>query len=110
MVTRRSLGEFEHLVMLAIFRLGSDAYGVPIIAEVEDQTGRSVSQAAAYMTLRRLEDKGWIRSSMGGPTPERGGRAKRYFELQPAGLERLRESRAALRQMWDGIAAELDRS
>jgi len=109
-VARRSLGEFEHLMMLAIFRLGSEAYGVPIIAEVEEQTGRTVSQAAAYLTLRRLEEKGWIRSSMADPTPERGGRAKRYFELQATGLERLRESRAALRQMWDGIAAELDRS
>ena len=108
-MARRSLGEFEHLMMLAIFRLGSEAYGVPIIAEVEEQTGRSVSQAAAYMTLRRLEDKGWIQSRMSDPTPERGGRAKRYFELRPAGLERLRESRAALRQMWEGIAAELDR-
>ncbi len=107
-MARRALGEFEQLVMLAIFRLGSEAYGVPIIAEVEERTGRSVSQAAAYMTLRRLEEKGWVRSSVADPTPERGGRAKRYFELQPAGLERLRASRAALRQMWDGIAAELD--
>ena len=109
-MTRRSLGEFEHLMMLAIFRLGPDAYGVPIIGEVERHTGRSVSQSAAYLTLRRLEEKGWIRSRMADPTQERGGRAKRYFELQPAGLERLRESRAALQQMWDGIAAELDRS
>ena len=107
---RRALGEFEHLIMLAILRLGSAAYGVPIIEEVEARTGRPVSQAAAYLTLRRLEEKGWIESYRGDPTAERGGRAKRYFGLQPAGLDRLRDSRAALRQMWDGIATELDRS
>ncbi len=106
---RDALGEFEHLIMLAILRLGPEAYGVPIIDEVEARTGRTVSEAAAYLTLRRLEEKGWIKSRVGEPTPERGGRAKRYFKLLPAGVKRLRESRTALVQMWDGVAAELDR-
>jgi DNA-binding PadR family transcriptional regulator len=106
---RDALGEFEHLIMLAILRLGPEAYGVPIIGEVEARTGRTVSEAAAYLTLRRLEEKGWIKSRVGEPTPERGGRAKRYFKLLPAGVKRLRESRTALVHMWDGVAAELDR-
>ena len=104
----RALGELEHLIMLAIVRTGPDAYGVPIIAEVEAQTGRTISQAAAYLTLRRLEQKGWITSTMADPTPERGGRAKRYFAVEPAGLEQLKKSRSALLRMWEGIATDLD--
>jgi DNA-binding PadR family transcriptional regulator len=107
-MARQSLGEFEHLIMLAIVRVGPDAYGVSIIEEVEANSGRSVSQAAAYLTLRRLEEKGWIKSKLADPTPERGGRAKRYFGLTQAGIKRLRESRATLLTMWDGIATEID--
>jgi PadR family transcriptional regulator PadR len=107
-MARESLGQFEHLIMLAIFRLGDGAYGVPIIQEIESQTRRTVSQAAAYLTLRRLEEKRWIKSRMAGPSPERGGRAKRYYTLLPAGLRRLRETRASLVNMWKGIATELD--
>ena len=106
---RDSLGEFEHLILLAILRLGDEAYGVPIIEEVEARTGRDVSQAAAYLTLKRLEGKGWIRSRLSEPTPERGGRAKRYFALAPKGIERMRETRAALVSMWEGVEPELDR-
>ena len=107
-MARQSLGEFEHLIMLAIVRAGPDAYGVSIIEEVEANTGRSVSQAAAYLTLRRLDEKGWVKSKLADPTPERGGRAKRYYALKPAGIERLKESRATLLTMWDGIATEID--
>jgi PadR family transcriptional regulator len=109
-VSRDALGEFEHLIMLAVLRLDADAYGVPIIEEVEARTGRTVSQAAAYLTLKRLEQKGWIRSRLSDPTPERGGRAKRYFSLSPKGMERIRQTRAALVSMWDGVEPELDRS
>lgn len=108
-MARGSLGEFEHLILLAVFRLGTDAYGVPVIREVEERTGRTVTQAAAYLTLRRLEDKGFIKSQLGKPTAERGGRAKRYFEITPAGVTQLRESRAALAKMWEGVSPELDR-
>jgi len=109
-MARASLGEFEHLILLAVYRLGDDAYGVPVIHEVEERTGRTVTQAAAYLTLRRLEDKGFIKSKLGDPTAERGGRAKRYFEVTSAGTAQLRESRAALSKMWEGINPELDRA
>jgi len=108
-VKRGSLGEFEHLILLAVYRLGAEAYGVPVIREVEQRTGRTVTQAAAYLTLRRLEDKGLIKSKLGKPTPERGGRAKRYFEITKHGIRQLRESRAALASMWEGISPKLDR-
>ena len=108
-MARNSLGEFEHLILLAAYRLGPDAYGVPIIREVEDRTGRTVTQAAAYLTLRRLEDKGFIKSKLGKPTSERGGRAKRYFEITRAGATQLRDSRAVLAKMWEGVSPEMDR-
>ncbi len=107
-MSRKALGEFEHLILLAILRLGENAYGAAIVDELGEWTGRSVNQAAAYLTLRRLEEKGWIGSQLGDPTPERGGRAKRFFRLLPEGTLRLRDSRAALLSMWDGIVAELD--
>jgi DNA-binding PadR family transcriptional regulator len=107
-MARKALGEFEHLVLLAILRLGEGAYGAAIIVEVEERTGRSVNQAAGYLALRRLEEKAWISSRMGEPTPERGGRAKRYFELQPEGRARLGDARAELLAMWEGLAAELE--
>ena len=108
-MARGSLGEFEHLILLAVLRLGSDAYGVPVIREVEERTGRTVTQAAAYLTLRRLEEKGFIKSKMGKPTAERGGRAKRFFEITRAGTEQLRDSRSALAKMWEGVSPEMDR-
>ena len=108
-MARGSLGEFEHLILLAVYRLGAEAYGVPVIREVEGRTGRTVTQAAAYLTLRRLEDKGLIKSKLGKPTAERGGRAKRYFQITSDGTTQLRESRAALAKMWEGVSPELDR-
>ena len=105
---RHGLGDFEHLILLAVLRLGEDAYGVSIIDEVESQTGRSVTQAAAYLTLKRLEKKGWISSKKGAPTLERGGRAKRYYRVAPVGLARLKESRTELMSMWSGVSARLD--
>ncbi len=108
-MSRGSLGEFEHLILLAVYRLGGEAYGVPVIREVEDRTGRTVTQAAAYLTLRRLEDKGFIKSKLGKPTAQRGGRAKRYFKITRAGTIQLRDSRVALAKMWEGVSPELDR-
>ena len=107
-MSRKALGEFEHLILLSILRLGENAYGAAMIAEVEERTGRSVNQAAAYLTLRRLEEKGWIGSKMGAPTPPRGGRAKRFFQLRPEGRARLQDSRAELLSMWEGVGAELE--
>ena len=100
---REGLGEFEHLVLLAIARLGEDAYGVPIVDELETQTGRRVSRASVYVALKRLEKKGLIASTLGEPTPERGGRAKRFFQISPLAERRLQEAHEALTRMWSGL-------
>ncbi|HEU4628699.1 MAG TPA: helix-turn-helix transcriptional regulator [Gemmatimonadaceae bacterium] len=99
----QTLGEFEQVVLLAILRLGPDVYGVPIMDEIERRTGRAVARAAVYVTLRRLEQKGLIASWMGEPTPERGGKARRYVRIEPEGIRLLRESRRVLDQMWSGL-------
>jgi DNA-binding PadR family transcriptional regulator len=98
-----SLGEFEQLVLLAVLRLGENAYAVTIRQEIEDRTGRSVSRGAIYITLDRLEKKGHLVSGLGDPTAERGGRPKRYYELSPVGAAALRESWTAIRKMWEGM-------
>lgn len=100
---REHLGEFEQIVLLAILRLQDEAYGVPIRREIEEKTGRSLTVGALYRTLDRLEDKGYLRSSFSDPTPERGGRSKRYFRLKAAGVRALDESREALDAMWQGV-------
>jgi DNA-binding PadR family transcriptional regulator len=105
---RESLGEFEQLVLLAILRLGSEAYGVPIVREIEDRTGRASSRAAVYIALKRLQVKGLVSSRMADPTPERGGRAKRYFKIEQAGIDLVRESRRALVSMWEDLEPILE--
>ena len=100
---REALGEFEQLVLLATLQLGEDVYAVPIVDEIERRTGRSVSPAAVYVTLRRLEQKGLLSSTMSDPTPERGGKARRCVKVTPTGLEVLRESRKAMDRMWKGL-------
>ena len=92
---RQNLGELEQVLLLALLRLGGDAYGAAIRAEVFARTGRSITPGAIYPTLDRLEARGLLRSRLGGATPERGGRARRYFKVTPAGL---REVKAAWRQ------------
>jgi len=100
---REHLGEFEQIVLLAILRLGDEAYGVPIRQEIEEKTGRSLTVGALYRTLDRLEEKGYIGSSFSDPTPQRGGRSKRYFRLNSHGVRALSESREALDAMWQGV-------
>jgi PadR family transcriptional regulator PadR len=97
------LGEFELLVMLMIIRLGEDAYGVPISRGIEEQTGRSVAFGTVYSTLERLQNKGYVRSKLGDATPERGGRAKRYFQATATGLRTVRETRQSLIRLWRGL-------
>jgi len=104
---RDSLGEFEHQVLLAILRLGKETYSVPIVQELEDRAGREVTQAAVFIVLRRLEEKGLLRSRMEEGDAE-SVRVRRYFRLTALGMRRLRESRRALLGLWDGITAELD--
>jgi DNA-binding PadR family transcriptional regulator len=105
---RTDLGDMEHLVLLAILRLGREAYGMPILDEVASRSGRTVARATVYVALRRLEQKGLVVSRLGESTPERGGRAKRYFRLRPAGLKALRESRAMFLDLWRDYETILD--
>lgn len=96
------LGELQQLVLLAVVRLGEGAYGVAVRDEIEDRTGRRVSLGSVYSTLYRLEERGYVSSGRGEPTPERGGRAKRLFRVEAAGSEALLETRRALGRMWAG--------
>src|SRR6476620_11721457 len=109
-MSHQGLGEFEKLVLLAIAHLKGDAYGIPIVEEIERRTGRSVARAAVYITLRRLEEKGFVSSWMGDPIPERGGKARRYVKLESAGAKALREARSAAEQMWRGLDPALLRT
>ena len=102
-MTSRGLGEFEQHVLLAIAHLGDDAYGIPIVEEIERRTGRSVARAAVYITLRRLEEKGFVSSWMSEPIAERGGKGRRYAKLEAEGAKALREARRATEQMWRGL-------
>ena len=102
-MTHHALGEFEQLVLLAIVHVRNDAYGIPIVDEIERRTGREVSRAAVYVTLRRLEDKGLVSSWLGESTAERGGKPRRYVSIEPTGLRALKESRKVAEQMWRGL-------
>src|SRR5688572_29795954 len=97
------LGGFELLVLLALMRLGDEAYGVPISKEIEESSGRSVSIGSIYITLERLERKGLVSSRLGEPTATRGGRAKTYFRVTAKGLREVRQSRRTLMSLWQGI-------
>jgi len=102
MVAGPSLGEFEQVVMLAILRLGDNAYGVTISAEITSCTGRVPAPGALYTTLDRLEDKGLVTSHLGDPTPQRGGRAKRFFALNSKGLAAITRAQRSYRRLLDG--------
>jgi DNA-binding PadR family transcriptional regulator len=97
------LGEFEQIVLLAVVRLGDKAYGVPIRREIAERGGRGTSVGALYSTLDRLEAKGYVHSRFADPTPERGGRSKRYFRATPEGLKALEHSKSMLDRMWKGL-------
>jgi DNA-binding PadR family transcriptional regulator len=99
----QGLGEFEQMVLLAILHVKDEAYGVPIVEEIERRTGRTVSRAAVYVTLRRLEQRGLVTSWMSEPTGERGGKARRCVQVEPEGLALLRESRRAMDRMWSDL-------
>jgi DNA-binding PadR family transcriptional regulator len=103
-----NLGEFEHVVMLAILRLGDEAYAIPIREELEEKTGRAVARGALYTALERLEAKGCLRSRMSEPLPERGGRSRRYFTVTPTGLAAIRDSRRSLLRLWQGLENRLE--
>lgn len=104
---REIVGEFEHQVLLALLRLGDDAYSAPVVVELEERTGRTVRTAAVYIALRRLEDKGLVTSTMQPPGPE-GGRDRRHFEVTDEGRSCLRRARETYLRLWDGLEAELE--
>ncbi len=97
------VGTLEYFVLLALVHLGSNAYGMTVRREIEQRTGRDISIGAIYTTLQRLESKGYVSSTVGEPTAERGGRAKRMFRLEADGRRALRASQTAIAQMSAGI-------
>ena len=107
-MSHQGLGDFEQMVLLAILQLRGEVYGVPIVDEIERRTGRSVSRAAVYVTLRRLEEKGLVSSWMSEPTAERGGKPRRCVRVEPRGAQLLRESRDAVERMWRGLDPRLE--
>jgi PadR family transcriptional regulator PadR len=105
MPDRGYLGEFELMLLLAVIHLGDEAYGVPISRELEAHRGRTVSVGSVYAALERLETKGLVTSSLGDPTPERGGKAKRYFRITKEGLRQVQETRRVLTKLWQTLPA-----
>jgi PadR family transcriptional regulator PadR len=100
---REFLGGFELLVLLALIRLGDDAYGVPISEAIEESSGRDVALGSVYITLERLEEKGLVSAKLGEPTPERGGRAKTYFRITAKGLREVRQAQRTLMSLWNDV-------
>jgi|SRR5215469_4422874 len=102
------LGEFEHVVLLALLRLQDRAYGVTVRQEIQARTNREVSIGAVYATLDRLQTKGYVKSFLGEPTAERGGRSKRFFRVTKNGVTAVNRTQQALARMTEGL--ELVRS
>jgi DNA-binding PadR family transcriptional regulator len=103
MARREFLGGFELLVLLALIRLGDEAYGVPISEAIEESSGRDVALGSVYITLERLENKGFVSSVLGEPTAVRGGRAKTYFRITAKGLREVRQAQRTLIKLWRDV-------
>lgn len=104
------LGGLEQMVLLAVLHLGERAYAVNVRSELEDRASRRISRGALYTVLERLEGKGYVSSRMGDPTPERGGRAKRYYRVTASGVRALRESKKTIESLWQGLESVLGES
>jgi PadR family transcriptional regulator PadR len=104
------LGELEQQLLLIVLRLGDEAYANPIGETLAAAAGRRVARGALYTALERLERKGCLRSSLGDPLPERGGRPRRYFTVTASGLRALRQVRRVLLGLWDGLESKLEPS
>jgi DNA-binding PadR family transcriptional regulator len=104
-MSREALGNFELMVLLAILRVGEGAYGVPISEVLEESSGKAVLMGSIYAALDRLERKGLVTSELGDPTPERGGRAKRFFRVTGKGLRDVRAAQRTLTRLWKGLPA-----
>ena len=100
---RALLTGFELMILLAALRVGDEAYGVPIAREIEQTGGRRVALAAVYTALDRLERNGFVTARLGEATAERGGRAKRYFDVTPQGLRAIKQTQQALVALWTGV-------
>jgi len=100
------LGEFEQLCLLAVARLGTNAYGVSILDEIEGRTGREPNIGSIYATLDRMEEKGFVSSRLGEATGVRGGRSKRYFKIEGPGVKALNRARRMQDSMWHGVELE----
>ncbi|CCG98185.1 transcriptional regulator, PadR-like family [Fibrella aestuarina BUZ 2] len=101
---RAFLGEFEEVVLLVVAACPTDAYGVNVWEDVQQQTGRAITMSAVHTTLYRLEEKGYLSSVLGGATAERGGRRKRFFALTPLGVRALQDIQAVRDRLWQAIA------
>ncbi len=108
MMPMAALAEFELLVLLAVMHCADGAYSVAVHAELERRSGRSASMGAVYITLERLETKGFLSSTLGEPTRERGGRAKRYYSPTRAGIAALKAECRVIRRMWSGLGLLTD--
>ena len=103
------LGELEQMVLLAVLQLKEEAFGISVMNELRERGSREVSRGALYVTLDRLEAKGFLDSRLGDPIPGRGGRPRRYLSVTEAGIEALQESRATLARMWEGLDAVFEK-
>jgi PadR family transcriptional regulator len=108
-MTREALGEFEHQVLLALLVLGGAGYSAPLVLELEERTRRSISAGAVFIALRRLEQRGYLRSIKEEAQPGEGGRGRRLFEITPQGLERVIESRRTFERFWEALDPFMDR-
>lgn len=106
-MAKDTLGELEHQILLALLRLGGESYSVPLVLELEECTGREVAQAAMFIILTRLEEKGLVTSRY-DQGPGEIGRIRRYFKATPRAVKRLRETRRELNALWDGLGAVLE--
>jgi DNA-binding PadR family transcriptional regulator len=102
------LGDFEQLVLMGVLRLGDESYGAAIRQEIHERSGRDVSINAVYTTLERLETKGFLKSWTGDPTPQRGGRRRKYYALRPAGIAAFKQAYRAFNAMADGLEKHLE--
>jgi len=103
MANPNPISNFELMVMLALIRLGDEAYGVPISIEIEEHSGHDVALGSVYAALERLQDRGLVSSTVGEPTAERGGRAKRYFKVTGKGMKVVQDTQRTLMRLWKGL-------
>lgn len=107
-MVREALGEFEHQVLIALLLLEGRGRTASVVLELEARTGRTVAAAAVFVALRRLEQRGYVRSMKQEARPGEGGRGRREFEVTPAGLERLRDSRRTFERLWRALDPVVD--